>query len=371
MNNYIMTPVLAIPDNVNPGRGRTFHSVEAGRGIAALLVVLYHADRLMPNPAYWGARALGGIFAFGHAGVDFFFVLSGFIIAHVHRNDIGRPSRLRNFAIRRFVRIYPLYWLVLTALVALSFAYPHVASLHHVDGAVVLESYFLAGPESHGGVLTVSWTLFHEVLFYCAFAFFIIDRRAGIFLLGAWITLIALNETIGVPEVPSYVDSPLNLLFAGGVMVEAAVRYGVRWPAAWAFAGIAAFTALAVEETGRGVIGEMPRNLAYGAASVVALIGFVTIELKSAIPMPRVIRILGAASYSIYLVHYPLMSVVARTMRQMGLVDTLPETIGLILLVVIVMAIGVATHFVIERPLLARLTRRTRRPSPLALETRL
>lgn len=364
------TSVSEIKNNGSAGRGSTFQSVEAGRGVAALLVVLYHADRLAPNPAYWGARAFGGIFSFGHAGVEFFFVLSGFIIAHVHRSDIGRPDRLRRFIIRRAIRIYPLYWMVLTALVVLSIVYPHITSLRHVDGAVIAESYLLAGPDSHGGVLTVSWTLFHEVLFYCAFALLIVDRRAGVFAAGAWITLIALNEAVGVPGVPSYIVSPLNLLFAGGVVVEACVRRDVRWPAGWALAGIVAFTALAIDETGRAAIAEMPRNLAYGLASAVALVGVVTIERNWPISVPRPLRVLGAASYSIYLVHYPLLSLAARMMRQLGLIAALPETIGFILLVTIVLATGVATHFVVERPILAWLTRRSNHPSlPIALKT--
>jgi peptidoglycan/LPS O-acetylase OafA/YrhL len=51
------------------------------------------------------------VFQFGHAGVDLFFVISGFIITYVHYDDIGTPSRLGRYAARRFQRIYPLYWL--------------------------------------------------------------------------------------------------------------------------------------------------------------------------------------------------------------------------------------------------------------------
>jgi len=57
---------------------RKITSVEAGRGVAAVLVVLYHVGKFyFATPKYWAARAFGGAFMFGHAGVEFFFVQPG------------------------------------------------------------------------------------------------------------------------------------------------------------------------------------------------------------------------------------------------------------------------------------------------------
>ena len=67
--------------------------VQAARGIAALFVVLYHTGRMLSLEQYVGRDPWGGLFHFGHAGVDFFFVLSGFIIYYVHHKDIGTIGR--------------------------------------------------------------------------------------------------------------------------------------------------------------------------------------------------------------------------------------------------------------------------------------
>ena len=80
----------AAVDRITP-RGEAHHrllGIQAGRGFAALLVVFYHATKMISLPQYAGHEPLHGFFQFGHAGVDFFFVLSGFIIMYVHYDDV-------------------------------------------------------------------------------------------------------------------------------------------------------------------------------------------------------------------------------------------------------------------------------------------
>ena len=93
--------------------------IEAARGLAALLVVTRHCTQMLSGARYFGALPLGGLFVFGHAGVDFFFVLSGFIIAYIHAGDLGRPERFGGYASKRVIRIYPTYWVALAIMGAL------------------------------------------------------------------------------------------------------------------------------------------------------------------------------------------------------------------------------------------------------------
>lgn len=90
---------------------RTFHALDAARGIAALIVVLHH----LPVPFR------GTFVGSGFLAVDLFFGLSGFVLAHAYLNRLvsGRLG-LREFMVARLVRLYPLYLLSLLAILALS-----------------------------------------------------------------------------------------------------------------------------------------------------------------------------------------------------------------------------------------------------------
>ncbi len=81
-------------------------SIQAYRGFAALLVITFHAN-LMANE-YFASTPLTEFFRFGHSGVPFFFVLSGFIIYFIHKNDIGVPNRASTYLKKRVIRIYPI-----------------------------------------------------------------------------------------------------------------------------------------------------------------------------------------------------------------------------------------------------------------------
>src|SRR3954463_5354085 len=90
-----------------PSNRTRFLGLELGRGIAAIMVALSHAVGLVAEPRWFGAVGFGGHLANLNVGVDFFFVLSGFIVTFVHWGDIGRRDRLANYARQRFTRVFP------------------------------------------------------------------------------------------------------------------------------------------------------------------------------------------------------------------------------------------------------------------------
>lgn len=150
--------------------------LQLGRALAALLVVLFHAELLFEH--YFGAAPFGRPFALGHAGVDFFFVLSGFILMWVHGRDIGPPGQLAPFARRRLRRVMLPYWVVLALILPVYWLVPGFGQGFEREPTAILAAITLF-PDPRGYTLAVAWTLTHELIFYALFGLLIAAPRLG------------------------------------------------------------------------------------------------------------------------------------------------------------------------------------------------
>jgi peptidoglycan/LPS O-acetylase OafA/YrhL len=92
------------------------------RGIAVLIVVLYHYVLSISLPPAGFLSRLQDCFRLGWCGVDLFFVLSGFLIGGILLDSKESPRYFRTFYLRRFHRIFPLYYLWLFLYLALDMA---------------------------------------------------------------------------------------------------------------------------------------------------------------------------------------------------------------------------------------------------------
>ena len=93
-------------------QGKNLQLIQVLRGIASLLVVCYHAT--MSCAMFTGEKFAFNYFSFGFTGVDIFFVLSGFIITYTSLKYITQPGKWPVYIKRRFVRIFPVYWIIIT-----------------------------------------------------------------------------------------------------------------------------------------------------------------------------------------------------------------------------------------------------------------
>lgn len=167
--------------------------VQALRGIAALLVVFHHLlEELVGGLP--DSDLIKSLIRLGACGVDVFFVISGFIIAHSVKSLGGRGREAaRVFALRRMARVLPLYW-GLNVLVLILASTGFLFKSKVIDLPVVLASFFfLPGSSLLQGV---GWTLNFEVYFYLCFAFAILVPR-GVLAPVAAATVLAVNILAG------------------------------------------------------------------------------------------------------------------------------------------------------------------------------
>jgi peptidoglycan/LPS O-acetylase OafA/YrhL len=295
-----------------------------------------------------------GVFRAGHAGVDFFFVLSGFIIAFVHHGDVGRPASAIGYAWRRIIRIYPIYWIALGLMAPL-------VLLGVVDDEPQLLADLLLLPQHQAPLLGVAWTLQHELLFYVVFGVAIVNRGLGIALFGGWLLLIVGGclRASGAPWAPNsllwdFLGAPFHLQFLAGTGVAYAVlANSVPAPRALLVAGIVGIVGTAMlEDSGLVSYLGLVSQLLFGGFAACAIAGMATAERKGTLNACGAAVLVGEASYSIYLVHFPAIAALRAVLIGSGAIHAVPGVVVMMVLVVGGVGAGIALHLVAERPIL-------------------
>jgi exopolysaccharide production protein ExoZ len=334
-----------------PANGKLM-GVQAARGIAALMVVAYHATRSLSPPQYLGYIPFGNALGFGHAGVDFFFVLSGFIITHAHVADIGRPERIGRYLWRRVTRIYPIYWLItILACVRAGFstdAAVRLAPMHLLKSLLLL-------PDDSWPLVNVAWTLESEMLFYAVFALAILSGRLCKPLVVAAVVFVAIG-TIMTSASPwmSLLISPFNILFLMGIAAaKVLARRRVPHPATLVVGGIGFFLAVGILE----VLGVVPLNgltgrVLYGSGSVAILLGLVEAERSGSVRLGATGVLIGDISYCLYLFHLSVVPLVVRVCSGLGLLAIMPVSLVVGLLIVVSVVSALMLHLWVEAPIM-------------------
>lgn len=292
----------------------TLHSLQAGRAFAAVAVFLFHLSLMLKEARYGGEATFELLTTHLNRGVDFFFVLSGFIILYAHRKDINDPSRLTRYLRNRFLRLFPIYWVYTFGFCALLWL--GFGGNTSLEGGTLywLQTITLVRLTDASTPLEVAWTLFHEVGFYLIFATLIIRRELGLALLFAWLVLCLWNFS-NPPEDgrhPLAVYTALyNVDFFFGMAACLLftkldfVRAGAM-AVAGSFGLATCYYLLYTDGAGQGI------SLGLGLSFGLLICAMAAFETQGAFTVPRWLSYVGSASYTIYLIHVPVQGVLLK-----------------------------------------------------------
>jgi exopolysaccharide production protein ExoZ len=359
---------------------RTFLGIQMLRGVAALMVVVHHATlswATVVDPVRMPYAWMNGA-----AGVDIFFVLSGFVmyVSTVGREQTTHPAR--SFLERRFLRVVPLYWLA-TALVLVKVfvenrnpALRILSSPPHLQPAYILSSFFLFPYKNSQGtvqpLLIVGWTLIYEMFFYLLFSV-PLGLKIGV---ARFLTpVMVLLSVVGIFAKDSWptvmwLASPLLLEFLSGLLLGVMVVRGVSlhsrlWiPLALASSAYIFFFAKWQSNLGRVVFWGIPAFLL-----VLAVVGIDSLRGRL---WPGWILAVGDASYSLYLMHLLIFSFLMKLLVRFhvlapGASSWDRELLTVVLLVTPSVLISIAIFRWVDSPMTRILRRRLlREKRPLA-----
>lgn len=320
---------------------RKLEWLEAMRGLAAFWVVLHHAGLSVDH--FVGSTGGRAWIDRGFLGVDFFFVLSGFIIAFASQRLAERGGGVKEYLTARLIRIYVPYLPVGIAMVLL---YQVLPGLSESGRETSLLTSLTLLPANQPPALSVAWTLVHEMVFYAIYALWFIHRRLFRIVLGVWAVAIITVALAGweISRAVSYLLSPLNLCFLAGVAVfhvSQRVRPGAAVAIAVAVIGVAL---VALQATA------LTPNRAIIAAAFALLVVSATAPLATKHQVWRPLITLGAASYAVYLVHNPVQSLAVRVVK--GVVPGIGVWPAFAVIVAVATAAGLAYWRWYEKPML-------------------
>lgn len=335
----------------------TYRNIQGMRAIAALMVVSCHMFwSLVPMRTQWAKPFFAAV---GPAGVDIFFVISGFIIYHVVRRSVasleqvGRGRAVFAFAMKRFIRIYPLYWIAFAAAclvmlwsppTALPLKKPVVELLMLVDS---IPNY----------VVGVAWTLTYEVYFYgvAALSLLILGKRA-LWGLAFWFSVL-IGAAIASAWRPwtaplDYLFAPILLEFLLGMAVGMLVERGARKFHGTMFLAATVWTAAGTWLVARDPASYLLRVACWGMPAAVIIYGVITLELRSRWIMPRAVQYLGDASFSLYLWHVIVFDAMVGAFARLGWIGVINPVALTAVMVAAAMGTGLLSYHYLEKPLL-------------------
>ena len=334
---------------------KKIYSLQALRAYAAILVCFVHVHHCIAIyathfkiPQY---PVLASLDSFFTSGVDLFFVISGFIISYVMSNRESDPAYCKKFILKRILRIYPPYWIVVTAYLL----YTILLKGRELSMGTLLSYALYPGYR----VIAISWSLTFEMLFYflATAALFLTLRKGNLYIV---LTGLVSLFYVGGAFLPPRVDyhgltmSPLVFEFIFGILIFKLFEKNYLLNLKQALMALAAYLAIILWN-----INSPPLDINFeyvarwGLSSSLLVYAVISIE-NLGFSIPKLLTKIGDSSYSLYLTHPLIMMFIVVLWTKLNVPPMVPASILAYLLVLASIAISFIFYKFIEKPLLVQ-----------------
>lgn len=330
-------------------------NLQALRGVAAGIVFIIHwLSTKHELGADWFLYKFWWV---GPAGVDLFFVISGFIIcltaarSGLKEGPSGKTAF--NFAAKRFFRIFPVYWLVL----ACAFVVAGRVELSPPDMPHMPTWRIVTLMTTDNDKVMLAWTLAYELFFYGVLTLILWKFPKKVFqAVGIWTllsaSLVAIAAAKGIFYFRYLPMSPLILEFCAGCVVAYLVHRGAK-QAGWTclLSGTAMFALMCWVHSQMGNWEPWYRAPIFILPCALVVYGAVAIELTSGWTLPHWLQRLGDASYSLYIWHQIVLAILLKIFQKFGLFNYIHNYVVLFIWAACAILVGFISYHFIERPI--------------------
>jgi peptidoglycan/LPS O-acetylase OafA/YrhL len=290
-------------------------SIQYLRGVAAMSVALFHTSVNMPAFAWPSSLARD----FGDCGIDVFFVISGFVMFFVTKDN---SMSSQTFLLRRIIRIVPLYWLatILYLVLFLASGYGRASEvvLSHIVQSMLFIPHVNPGTGTNVPLLRPGYTLNYEMYFYFLFAALLLVASAGkrVVLLVAYGIAVSLLFVVTDPQAPALriYENPIILEFVAGSVLGYLYVNGY-------LAKVSPWIGLSMVVLGAAGLPYFHlknsdfETFTQGGPAALLVCGALILEAANRLPKIEFMKTLGDSSYSIYLVNPIILSALNGAMR--------------------------------------------------------
>lgn len=345
-----------------------FKSLQIGRAIAALLVVFHHAT--LDSDLFYGT-AFNGFWIFGSIGVDFFFVLSGFIIYWAHKKDQEGGFAAKVYAYKRLVRIYAPFILISVVMFSAYYFMPALSQSSRTVGFI--PSFFLIPQEHTSPALSVSWTLMHELLFYAVFIVSYIRKKLLLIFSVAWSLLILLypltqqkyflaDFLLNMHNIQFLLGMVLAYYFYNHEQVISNITKSKLLPSIMLATSVAFLSYIIFNKAMLSTFLNEYYVLVVGIGFFILILSMLLAEGASMwvnLFNSKSLLFLGAASYSIYLFHNSALSILNRfAAKVISIYPALNSELIFILMSALATLGGIVYYLLWEKPILSQMRKK-------------
>ncbi len=341
---------------------KRFITLQYLRAFCCVTVVLTHAGLHFGNPI-----------PFGEGRVALFFVMSGFVLWWV---TAGRETIPFEFVVRRLVRLVPTYWLVTLIVVGVSWAGVSRSPAISIDDVVKSLTFIPYGTGWHGQfypALKPGWTLSYEMAF-CVLLAATLPLRVG----PRFTVLTAILGTLGLAGLLLHPTGPVLETLTGFPMLELLTGIWVAQylrhlvlprTVCWSLVIVGVFASFAIPlfvGDSHEIVATAPRTL---FSALLILVGGLGLERDEDTPN-RFFGYIGDAAYSIYIWHWPIMTLLVTVLSALHV--KMVSEIGIPLATLLSIGIGSLMYEIFEKAatrILLSKVEKWKRPNLLRAQT--
>ncbi|GGF25856.1 acyltransferase [Halobacillus andaensis] len=321
---------------------RRLSLVQISRAIAILFVLLGHANIVFYSGIGYDWFQMGQWERTG--GVDFFFIVTGFMIFYLYHNKAGVKGASIDFIKKRAIRIYPLYWIFTLLALAAVYVIPSIGEPYSMD--VILKSIFTLPTEP---VLSSAWSLSHIVFFYFLFSTYLFKPNLFKPIIMLWIVITALVETKLIVNIDTFLFSfsSLEILF-GSFVAYLSLKRNFKYSTLFIIVGFIGYLSVWLNNIYH--IADIHTPTFYCLSAMMIMLGIAEKD-KVERRVPKFLSYLGDASYSIYIAHGPFLQLYFLFMQKYQLTSSVHPFILMVSILALTTISSCMVYSIIERPL--------------------